>query len=320
MKAITTSGWGLSAQLVLKEVSGPGKPGPDDVLVRVHAASVNPKDWKLNYHAAVAFTPLVMNRAPPFFGDDLAGVVIDRGSRVRDFEIGDAVYGMDMRPRTASLAEVARIDQKRIAGKPSSLTFQQGAAMPLAAQTALQGLRKGMAESGKSVLIIGASGGVGSFAVQIARAWGLQVTGVCSGRNADFVRQLGGHEVIDYTEGDYRKSSGPFDLVFDVTSHESPRTCEALIAEDGWFISTGGDARSMLLTPFYQVFGKHCGTVVVESWTRDLDALSALVERGELTPVIDSVFTLAESQKAYDRSRTGRCRGKVVIDVESTGS
>ena len=317
MKAVTTSGWGLSAKLVLDNIAAPTRLGPNDVLVQVHAASVNPKDWKLNYHAAVAFTPLLVNKLPPFFGDDLAGVIIDKGSKVRDFDIGDAVYGMDMRPRTASLAELTRIDQKRIARKPPSLTFQQAAAMPLAAQTALQGLHKGKAEAGKKVLIIGASGGVGTFAVQIAKAIGLHVTGVCSGRNADFVRQLGADAIIDYTQGDYRKKSGSFDLVFDVTSYESPLSCDALIAGDGWFISTGGDARSMLVTPFYRVFGKHCGTVVVESWKRDLDTLSALVESGKLRPIIDSVFSLAESQQAYDRSRTGRCRGKVVIEVVS---
>ncbi len=315
MKAITTSGWGLSAKLELNTLSAPTRLGPNDVLVQVHAASVNPKDWKLNYHAAVALSPLLVNKLPPFFGDDLAGVIIDKGSKVRDFEIGDAVYGMDMRPRTASLAELTRIDQKRIAKKPSSLTFQQAASMPLAAQTALQGLHKGKAEAGKRVLIIGASGGVGTFAVQIAKAMGLHVTGVCSGRNADFARELGADEIIDYTLGDYRHTAGAFDLVFDVTSYESPRTCDALIAEDGWFISTGGDARSMLITPFYRVFGKHCGTVVVESWKRDLDTLSGLVESGKLRPIIDSVFPLAESQQAYDRSRTGRCRGKVVIEV-----
>ena len=263
----------------------------------------------------MAFTPLLVTKLPPFFGDDLAGVIIDKGSKVQDFEIGDAVYGMDMRPRTASLAELTRIDQKRIAKKPPSLTFQQAASMPLAAQTALQGLKKGKAEAGKTVLIIGASGGVGTFAVQIAKAMGLHVTGVCSGRNAEFVQELGADAIIDYTQGDYRKTVGPFDLVFDVTSYESPLTCDGLIGDDGWFISTGGDARSMLITPFYRVFGKHCGTVVVESWTRDLDTLSDLVESGKVRPIIDSVFSLAESQQAYERSRTGRCRGKVVIEV-----
>ena len=316
MKAVLTKGWGLSPQLTVAEKSDPGRLGAEDVLVQVHAASVNPKDWKLNYHAARLAGPLLIKTLPPLFGDDLAGTVLAVGSRVRDFAVGDAVYGMDMRPRTASLAKKTRINQQCIAHKPASLSFAQAAAMPLAAQTALQGLRKGKAKAGSRVLIIGASGGVGCFAVQIAKAMGAQVTGVCSGRNTAFVTQLGADAVIDYTQGDYRQSAGPFDLVFDVSSYESPLSCARLLADNGVFISTGGDARSMLATPLYRVFGKQAGTVVVESWRRDLDTLSELVDSGKLTPIIDSEYPLADSEQAYQRSRTGRCRGKVVIRVK----
>ncbi len=317
MKAIATTGWGLKPVLSLIETDEPGGLKPDDVLVAVHAASVNPKDWKLNYNLAVAASPVMVRHLPPLFGDDLAGIVVDKGRNVRDFEIGDAVYGMDMRLRTASLAELARISQRRIAKKPENLSFAQAAAMPLASLTALQGLHKGKAEAGKSVLIIGASGGVGSFAVQIAKNLGLHVTGVCSGRHTEFVRGLGADAVIDYTQGDYRQSAGVFDLVFDVTSYETPLTCAALLGNKGYFISTGGDGKSMLGTPFYRLLGKKAGTVVVESYRRDLETLKAMVEAGTLTPIIDSTFTLAESEAAYNRSRSGRCRGKVVIEVAS---
>ena len=315
MKAIATSGWGLHPGLALIETAAPDRLKPDDVLVAVHAASVNPKDWKLNYNLAMAASPVMVKRLPPLFGDDLAGVVVDRGRNVRDFDIGDAVYGMDMRLRTASLAEQARISQRRIAKKPENLSFTQAAAMPLAALTALQGLRKGKGEAGKTVLIIGASGGVGTFAVQIAKNMGLHVTGVCSGRNVDFVRELGADAIIDYTQGDYRKTAGPFDLVFDVTSYETPLTCSALLGKNGYFISTGGQGASMFATPLYRLLGKKSATVVVESYRRDLETLTAMVEAGTLTPIIDSVFTLAESEAAYNRNRSGRCRGKVVIDV-----
>lgn len=317
MKAVVTTGSALRPKLVIGEVSAPGKPGPDDVIVKVHAASVNPKDWKLNYNIARMATPVFSGRLAPLFGDDLAGTVVDKGGNVTDLEIGDAVYGMDMRLRTASLAGYALIARKRIARKPQSLSFGEAASMPLAAQTALQGLRKGRAGEGSRVLIIGASGGVGTFAVQIARARGMHVTGVCSGRNADFVRELGAHEVIDYTAGDYRKSAGPFDMIFDVTSYESPLKCAAMMGPDAWFISTGGDFRSMLGTPFYRVFGKNAASVVVESYSRDLETLASLVDGGKLKPVIDSEFDLADSEGAYQRSRTGRCRGKVVIRVMS---
>lgn len=317
MKAIVAQGNLIEPELALRQYPNPPKPGPNDVLVQVHAASVNPKDWKLNYNIARASRPAipVARRLPPLFGDDLAGTVIAKGSKVIDLDIGDAVYGMDMRLRTASLAEQTLISRKRIARMPKGLSFEEAASMPLAAQTALQGFRKGHAGKGSQVLIIGASGGVGTFAVQIAKSQGMHVTAVCSGRNEAFVRELGADEVIDYTKGDYRQSAGPFDMVFDVTSYETPRTCEKLLKPEGWFISTGGQGVSMLATPFYRLRGQNADSVVVESWTRDLDILSAMVEAGELRPIIDSEFPLSDAQGAYDRNRSGRCRGKVVIKV-----
>ena len=315
MKAITTTGWGPNTKLVVTETDAPARLGVDDVLVEVHAASVNPKDWKLNYHLAMAATPVGTHRLPPIFGDDLAGVVIAKGSNVRHFEIGDAVYGMDMRLRTASLAEQARISQHRVAKKPANLSFNEAASLPLAALTALQGLRKGGARPGKSVLIIGASGGVGTLAVQIAKQMKLHVTGVCSTRNLDFVRELGADALIDYTQGAYRKTAGEFDIVFDVTSYETPLTCRTLLGKSGHFISTGGQGASMVATPFYRLLGKKADTVVVESYRQDLDTLAEMVEQGVLKPIIDSVFPLAESEAAYERNRSGRCRGKVVIEV-----
>ncbi|MDX1803677.1 MAG: NAD(P)-dependent alcohol dehydrogenase [Alcanivorax sp.] len=315
MKAVTTTGWGTRARLTLIERPAPARLADNDVLVQVHAASVNPKDWKLNYHAAMLATPLLVNRLPPIFGDDLAGVIVAKGSKVQDFEIGDAVYGMDMRPRTASLAEQARISQKRIAKKPAALSFAEAASMPLAAQTALQGLRKGGGKPGSKVLIIGASGGVGTFAVQIAKALDMHVTGVCSGRNTELVRSLGADATIDYTKGDYRQTLSDFDLVFDVTSYETPLTCALLMGKHGHFISTGGQGVSMIGTPFYRLLGKKADTVVVESWRRDLETLNGMVENGQLKPVIDSIYTLADSDAAYQRNRSGHCRGKVVIDM-----
>ena len=295
MKAIISTGWGPRSRLALADVPEPGEPGPDDVLVKVHAASVNPKDWKINRRIAMTAPPGVVKRLPPLLGDDLAGTVLAVGRNVTDFAIGDDVYGMDMRLRTASLAEKTRINQKRIARKPSSLSYLEAASMPLTAQTALRGLRKGGARAGARVLVIGASGGVGTFAVQIAKAMGCHVTAVCSGRNTGFVSELGADETIDYTKGDDRSGAGPFDLVFDVVSRESPRTCAKMIAEKGWFISTGGNARAMLGTPLYRVLGKNAASVVVESRRQDLEVLTEMVEKGELTPVIDSEFELADA-------------------------
>ena len=317
MRAVIATNGVFKPELTVTELPAPAAPGPHDVIVRVHAASVNPKDWKLNYNLSriTALSSAMARRVRPLFGDDLAGTVVATGSKVHDLQPGDAVYGMDMRLRTASLAEQALISRKRIARMPPGLSFTQAASMPLAALTALQGLRRGHASKGSRVLVIGASGGVGTFSVQIGKALGMHITGVCSGANADFVTSLGADAVIDYTAGDYRQDAGEFDLVFDVTSYETPQTCAALIAPEGWFISTGGQGASMLATPLYRLAGRNADSVVVESYTKDLDTLSGMVERGELRPVIDSVFSLEEAEQAYARNRTGRCRGKVVIAI-----
>ncbi len=315
MKAIIATGRGLKPCLTLADVPDPGRPGPEDVLVKVHAASVNPKDWKLNYPLASATRPVRGVRPQAMFGDDLAGVVLAVGRRVTDFGPGDAVFGMDMRLRTATLAEKTRIDHNCIALMPSSLSFIEAAAMPLAGLTALQGLRKGQVKAGSRVLIIGSSGGVGTFAVQIAKALDCHVTAVCSAGKIDLVRELGADEVVDYTAGDFRRGIGPFDLVFDVASRESPRSCSDLIADGGWFISTGGTARSMLGTPLFRLLGKKADSMMVQSRRADLETLADMVEKRLLRPVIDSEFALADAHEAYRRSRKGRCRGKVVIRI-----
>ncbi|AEF40621.1 NAD(P)-dependent alcohol dehydrogenase [Hoyosella subflava] len=312
MKAIKTAGLGLGTRLVVGE-SAPPKPGPNDVLVDVKAASVNPKDWKLNRTAAILATPILTKRLPPLFGDDLAGEVRATGANVTDFKVGDKVYGMDMRPRTASLAEQAVIDEGCIAHLPKGLDFAEAASLPLAALTALQGLRIGQAMPGSEVLIIGASGGVGTLAVQIAKALGCHVTGVCSGRNRLRVIDLGADAVIDYTEGDFRRDSGPFDLVFDVTSYETPKSCAAILKPKGYFVSTGGHARSVIA--IRTSLSRRERGVIVRPLRRDLETLNEMIESGELKPIIDSRFPFAETQEAYNRSRSGRAQGKIVIMV-----
>lgn len=316
MKAITTQQWGLHPQLQIGQFKAP-QPKANEVLVQVHAASVNPKDFKLNYQFSRLITPLGNRRLPPLFGDDLAGVVLACGSSVADFKPGDEIYGMDMRPRTASLAEQAVIDQRRIALKPKSLSYCEAAAMPLAALTALQGLRAGQAEQGKQVLIIGASGGVGTFAVQLAKIMQCHVTAVCSSRNIELVQQLGADAIIDYTKQYLYQCGEQFDLIFDVTSYETPTRIAALRKPEAWFISTGGHAAAVIQTAVASTRNK---LIRVESWRKDLDELAAWVDAGQLRPIIDSQYDWSESEAAYQRSRSGRTRGKIVINVAGTGS
>ena len=313
MKAIVLSGVGAKRFVVVDKPKP--VPGDGQLLVKVEAASVNPKDWKLNTKLAGLMALFGTARAKPVLGDDLAGTVAEVGAGVTKFKVGDRVYGMDMRLRTVSLAEYAVIDEIRLAPMPSNLSFTEAAAYPLAAQTALQGLRQGGAKEGSEVLIIGASGGVGTFAVQIAKALGCRVTAVCSGRNQELVSSLGADVVIDYTKGDFKKDAGPFDVIFDVTSYETPGSCRDLMKDNGHFISTMGHAKASFAT---RLANKERASIVqVESWRDDLDQLTAWTEAGQLKPIIDSIYPFDQAQQAYQASQAGRARGKIVIEVSA---
>jgi len=317
MKAATTQGFGKRSRLVIVDKPQPDI-GPDDVLVEVHASSVNPKDWKLNQSISSLIPSLGWLPRPFIIGDDLAGVVVAKGDNVKNLAIGDAVYGMDMNYRTAACAEFARISAGRIAKKPLSLSFKQAAASPLAGLTALQGLQIGKAGKGTRVLIIGASGGVGTFAVQIAKAMGACVTGVCSGRNAALVSDIGADEVIDYTQENFKQRQDEFDLVFDVTSFHSYASCSGLMKADGIFVSTGGNAKAVAssLRDRWLRKQKQSRNVWVNSNTKDLEKLAEYLDQGQVKPVIDSEFGLEEIDLAYQRSRSGHAVGKIVIAIK----
>lgn len=312
MKAVVLSGFGRGMQFVVAEKDKP-ELGDEQVLVKVHASSVNPKDWKLNTKIGALRAPFGAGFAKPVLGDDLAGTVVAVGDKVQGFKAGDRVYGMDMRLHTVALAEYAVIDEIRLAPMPSNLSFAEAAAYPLAAQTALQGLRQGGAKDGSEVLIIGASGGVGTFAVQIAKAMGCHVTAVCSTRNIELVSSLGADAVIDYTVGDFKQNTGPFDMVFDVTSFETPGSCKSLMKDGGHFISTMGHMKANIATRFANQ--ERASIVTVESWRDDLDTLTAWTESGQLKPIIDSTYQLDQTGEAYKASQSGRARGKIVIEV-----
>lgn len=319
MRAATTRGFGPLSRLVIKDVDKPSV-GPDDVLVEVHASSVNPKDWKLNTSIS-ALAPKVGPLADlHIIGDDLAGVIVDKGQKVSDFDIGDAVYGMDMRLRTAACAEYAIIAQNRIAHKPCNISFSAAASVPLAALTALQAFQLGKVKDGSKVLVIGASGGVGTFAIQIARAMGAAVTGVCSGRNAELVASLGADQIIDYTRENFLGTQDNFDMVFDATAYESLASCSSLLKDDGIFISTAGHGKALFnlfkarLSPGRQT----ARPIWVESYTHDLETLKHYIEAGSVKPVVDSQYSLDNIGEAYARSKTGRSRGKVVINISGS--
>jgi NADPH:quinone reductase-like Zn-dependent oxidoreductase len=314
MKAATVKGFASTSKVVVAETNRP-KLDKHDVLVKVYCSSVNPKDWKLNK----AFTALVpdLGVRPFILGDDLSGVVVETGSEVTEFEVGDEVYGMDMRLRTNACAEYAKIAAKRIARKPESISHVEAGVTPLAALTALQGFKVANLEEGQKILIIGASGGVGTYAVQIAKAFDAEVSAVCSYRNVDLVTSLGADHVIDYTKEDFTQNEDCFDVIFDATSYESAKTCASLLKEGGVFVTTFGQSkglRSAIISRLLPLKHK-TKSVSVESYTGHLNELTELFEQGKLKAIIDSEHSFEDIDEAYQRSKSGRAKGKIAIKV-----
>jgi len=324
MKAIAYQEYGSADVLELKEV---GKPEieSDSVLVRVRAASANPYDW--HYMRGIPYIARLMAtglRKPKHsvLGTDVAGEVEAVGDAVTRFRPGDEVFGF---VGSGGFAEYVSAPEKLLALKPANLSFQQAATVPLAAVTALQGLRDaGNIQSGQKVLIVGASGGVGTFAVQIAKWYGANVTGVCSARNLEMVRSIGADQVIDYTREDFTRSGQQYDLIFQLAGITSPSSFRRVLTPKGRLVLSSGDSpgrvigpisriiKAVLLSPF---IGQTMGPAVAKPSSDDLQFLRELIEAGSVTPVIDRTYPLTEAPDAIRYLETGRARGKVVIAV-----
>jgi NADPH:quinone reductase-like Zn-dependent oxidoreductase len=319
MQAIVQDNYGSQDTLRIGDVDKPGI-GDDDVLVRVEAASIHVGDWIL-----MTGSPYVMrfatglrkpkNRVP---GTDLAGTVEAVGRGVRHLAVGDEVFGWC----AGAFAEFARASEDQFVKKPASLTFEQAAAIGVSATTALQLLRDdAKVQPGQKVLINGASGGVGTFAVQIAKALGAEVTAVCSTRNAELVRSIGADHVIDYTHQDFTRGTERYDVVLDnVGNHSMARTRRALTPL-GTLISNGGGhangklgrtVRTMLVS---MVVRQQAGPTVKTQNRDDLLALSRLIDAGKVSPVIDRTYPLTDTARAIGHVATGHARGTVVISI-----
>ncbi len=327
MKAIVRDRYGPADVLELRDAEVP-RPGDGEVLVRVRGAGLDRGAWHI-----MAGMPYLMRlagfgvRAPKHagLGSDVAGVVEQVGAGVSALQAGDAVFGTcGPSSRAASFAEYAVARPDRLARMPGNLTFEQAAAVPVSAQTALQALRdKGRVRAGQSVLVIGASGGVGTFAVQIAKALGAHVTGVCSTSKVDLVRSLGAEHVIDYTRAEITDDGRRYDLILDIAGNRPLRLLRRALTNDGTLVFVGGEdgdrwtgglgrqARAMALSPFV---GQRLGMPFVASEnSTDLDELRRMIEAGEVTPVISSVVQLADVPDAIRDLAAGRVQGKVVI-------
>jgi len=324
MKAIAYEAFGTADVLELKEVPKP-EVGPDEVLVRVRAASANPYDWHvmrgLPYVARLMGVGL---RKPKdsVLGTDVAGDVEAVGKAVTRLRPGDDVFGF---VGAGSFAEYVAAPEKLLALKPGNLSAEQAATVPLAATTALQGLRDvGEIRPGQKVLIVGASGGVGTFAVQIAKWFGADVTAVCSTRNVEMVRAIGADRVIDYTKEDFTRNGQKYDLIFQLAGTASPSACRRVLAAKGRLVLSSGDSRGRIIGPVGRIIKAALLSPFVTQTLRpllakpsgdDLQLLRELIEAGRITPVIDRTYPIRDAADAIRYLETGHAKGKVVISV-----
>ncbi|HEV2844123.1 MAG TPA: NAD(P)-dependent alcohol dehydrogenase, partial [Thermoanaerobaculia bacterium] len=290
------------------------------VVIRTRAASVNPIDWKIRKGS---FRMLMPAKFPLILGYDVAGEVDSVGPEVTRFQPGDPVFGgVDVVKQGGSYAELVLAREAALAPMPGALSFEEAASLPTSGQTCLQALRdKGELVSGERVLVNGASGGVGHLAVQIAFALGAKVTGVTSGRNLDFVRGLGAHEVIDYEEEDFVSRDETWDVIFDVVANSNYRECEPVLSEKGGiYVTTGFYPRlpiEMAMTALGGLFGQsqRARNIVVKHRAEDLVFLERLANQGRLRPEVQEVFPLDRIAQAHDLSETGRVRGKIAVRI-----
>lgn len=324
MRAVVHLCYGPPAVLEIAEVAKPA-PAGDEVLVKVRAAAVNPADWHLMTGKPYIIRAPSGIGAPSFtrFGVDYAGVVTAVGEKVTRFKPGDEVFG----GRSGAMAEYVTVRADRaIALKPANIGFEQAAAIPVAGVTALQGLRdNGRIQPGDKVLINGASGGVGTFAVQIAKAYGAEVTGVCSTRNVELVRSLGADHVIDYTKQSFIEVEERYDLILDNVGNYSPFDTRRLLAPDGVLVIVSGPKdnawigplsrpiQAMLLQPFVS---EELVFFIAQLNGDDLETLGELVRTGKVMPVIDRQYPLPEVEEAVGYLGTGHARAKVVVTLE----
>jgi NADPH:quinone reductase-like Zn-dependent oxidoreductase len=297
------------------------------VLIEVHAAGVNPVDWRIRRGDLRPLSYLMPQRIP---GRDVAGVVVDVGDEVRGFEVGDRVFAMLDGASGGGYAEYAVAGEDAIAPIPENLTFEEGAAVPLAALTAVQAIRNAVREvtrgaphacdtgelARRRVLINGASGGVGTFAVQFAKISGAVVTAVCSAESAALARELGADHVVDYEEEDFARHEERYDVIFDVVGNRSFGGCKQALRPTGVYVTTEPGPRNFLSQIATIPAHKKARVVLVKPSGEHLALLKQLFEAGRLRVVLDSVYPLEEVAEAHAHGETGHARGKIVLRVD----
>jgi NADPH:quinone reductase-like Zn-dependent oxidoreductase len=320
MKAIVYTKYGPPEVLQLKEVAKP-TPKDDEVLIKVRAASVNRSDWEgLRGKPLYARIGGLLRPRQQILGSDIAGRVETAGRNISRYQPGDEVFG-DILPRLGGFAEYVCAPENRLALKPASMTFEEAAAIPQSAVIALQGIRdKGRVQPGQKVLINGAGGGAGAVAVQLAKLYGAEVTGVDNTGKLDFMRSLGADHVIDYTQEDFTKNGKQYDLILDIVAHRSVFAYKRALRSNGSYFLAGGSVATMLqillLGPWISMIAnKKIRILAVKPSLEDMVYVTELYEAGKVTPVIDKTYALSEVPEAIGYVGEGHSQGKVVITV-----
>ena len=326
MRAATIDRYGSPDVITIEEIERP-QCGPDEVLIEVRAASVNPYDWHM-----MTGTPLLARlqmgwRTPKSkrLGIDVAGVILEVGENVTRFVAGDAVFG----GAEGALADYVAVKHDTLVHKPDNISFEEAAAVPTGAVTAVQGLRDhGRLEPGQRVLINGAAGGVGTYAVQLAKHFGAEVTGVCSTRNVAMVRSLGADHVVDYTTDDFTASGIEYDLILDNVGNRKISHCKRCLAPHGTYVIVGGP-KGRVLDPLthmvkallaFKIGTRRATTFIADHAVSDLELFRDLLAQGAMRSVIDTVYPLEETAAALRHLETGHARGKIIISRERTAN
>ncbi|MBD1810833.1 NAD(P)-dependent alcohol dehydrogenase [Microcoleus vaginatus DQ-U2] len=314
MKAVAFDRYGSAEELLYRELEKPIAKS-NELLVRVRASSVNPVDWKIRKGHLQLLTGY---NFPRIVGSDISGVVVEVGREVTKFQPGDEVYTFLNPISGGACAEYAVVAESDAAIKPKNITHVEAAAVPIAGLTALQSLRDlGEIQAGNKVLINGASGGVGTFSVQFAKAMNAEVTGVCSAKNRELVKSLGADFVLDYEEIDFTQQTDKYDIILDAVGTRTFAECEKVLQPEGVYISTLPSFENLapMLTSWF-LSGKKAKFILANANTSDLEALRELIESDKVEPIVDRTYSLAEVAAAHAYSETGRAIGKIAIVIE----
>ena len=321
MKILSYKNYGGPKVLCIIDKETP-EPKSTQILVKIYATSLNPADWHL-MKATLFILRLAKGLFKPknhYLGADIAGVVTKVGSDVTQFKVGDEIFGRNL---VGGFAEYACIEESRTYFKPANITFEQASAIPLAALTALQGLKIGNISKNKKVLINGASGGIGTFAIQLAKQHNTRVTGICSTQNIELVKSLGADFVIDYTKENVSDRNEHYDIIIDLIGNLSTSTTNEILKKGGTCVIIGFDAFSKMLRGIIyhrkktKPNKKNRKLLNTKIEQKDLQYISQLVEKNIVTPVIDEIFAFKDTQKAFTHLGSKRAKGKIVISINN---